>query len=1086
VGQFRRTGERAALNRQVPFLACALVALAGCSRPDASDAVEIYAARRVIDGSRPATLAVPLEQGTYLVEVRERDVDVRTKISVDGKTATLEGRLPRQGVVFRLIKLDAPRELGITVTSFDHPTKRGEALVRVSRWSRMPAEPWTEREIGYAAQSTAAELSTVGTYDSWKAAAAKLSDAVAHFEAAHDDRAVAEAAYALADIDFGPLDRFEAALRACDVATAAFHRLGDEVAIENVSALRAAAEIDLAYGLSADEPHDRQRKLFDDAESRLARAEGFFAERGLRVRAQYTVNMRAVRAIESGDYDTAAVLFTRAADMALANADVRERARSLGNLGVVHLYLGLMEQAAREYEALLPLIDGQQQPYQYASFFGNYGIALAGIGDFDRALEAHKRSLEIYTRLGEEDERADQLSHLGFVYLRMGDATRAMDILRTAIAVEERQSNAQDLAATLRFAARAASTLGDHIAALAYLRRSIRIETDLHATAQAHILIAGEWRKMGDLQAATAELAGPLSSSIPLVLANAIEERAQIRLGQRDAREAIKDLRDAGARYAALGLEINQIDTYTVLARSLLETGDISGAREAVDRAIVLVNRIRLKTASPEWRAKFLSSRYSPYEVKLAIDFASADPDAAWHAFRTAEAIRARALSEEISVSGNAQSKLFEPKEVQLRSRLTALELRLESRMQKQEIDDQTVVLRRAIIEARTQLDALHSLRGIDHSGIALPESMERAQSALPAGTAVLAYFVGDREGHAWLMSRGTFRHIQLPSRESLERSVSAVIREQQTGKIGNASRSLSQLILGPVLDGLDAERLLVLEDGPLHGISFAALPLTHGGGDLLVDRFVISNAPSLMLASRPRQTKPPRLTVAVVSDAVYADDDRRLPTAQITGKTGRTESRMGDNLERLRYSREEARSVMFAFRREKVIELSGFEANAARITELPSSELSVLHFATHAAAPPDDPGRSALMLSRFSSDGTRLAMDRLTVYDLARSGLRADLVVLSGCSTGGGRPLRGEGVLGLTHQFLANGSNTVIASLWPVEDALTARFMAEFYAAYRATGRAADALRTAQLRIRGTAAAPVWASFVVRANALP
>ncbi len=82
---------------------------------------------------------------------------------------------------------------------------------------------------------------------------------------------------------------------------------------------------------------------------------------------------------------------------------------------------------------------------------------------------------------------------------------------------------------------------------------------------------------------------------------------------------------------------------------------------------------------------------------------------------------------------------------------------------------------------------------------------------------------------------------------------------------------------------------------------------------------------------------------------------------------------------------------------------------------------------------------------------------------------MRADVVVLSGCAAGDGRELRGEGVLGLTYGFLANGSHTVIASLWPVEDALTARFMEEFYAAYRASGRASDALRTAQLRTRGT-----------------
>jgi CHAT domain-containing protein len=126
------------------------------------------------------------------------------------------------------------------------------------------------------------------------------------------------------------------------------------------------------------------------------------------------------------------------------------------------------------------------------------------------------------------------------------------------------------------------------------------------------------------------------------------------------------------------------------------------------------------------------------------------------------------------------------------------------------------------------------------------------------------------------------------------------------------------------------------------------------------------------------------------------------------------------------------------------------------------------------------------MYLSGYSPNGEVLAMDRLTAAAFARSRLRADLVVLSGCSTGARCELRGEGVLGLTCAFLAKGSQSVVASLWPVEDALTARFMEEFYAAYRSTGRTPDALRSAELRTRGTAAAAGWARFVVRANALP
>lgn len=145
-----------------------------------------------------------------------------------------------------------------------------------------------------------------------------------------------------------------------------------------------------------------------------------------------------------------------------------------------------------------------------------------------------------------------------------------------------------------------------------------------------------------------------------------------------------------------------------------------------------------------------------------------------------------------------------------------------------------------------------------------------------------------------------------------------------------------------------------------------------------------------------------------------------------------------------------------------------------------------MLHFATHAVALKDSPEQSALFLTEYAPDGTLLPDSRLTTNEITRHRLRADLVVLSGCATGDGSALRGEGVLGLTYGFLANGSRSVVASLWPVEDASTARFMNEFYRAFRATGSASEALRSAQLRTRGSTSVPVWSSFVVRANGFP
>jgi len=167
-------------------------------------------------------------------------------------------------------------------------------------------------------------------------------------------------------------------------------------------------------------------------------------------------------------------------------------------------------------------------------------------------------------------------------------------------------------------------------------------------------------------------------------------------------------------------------------------------------------------------------------------------------------------------------------------------------------------------------------------------------------------------------------------------------------------------------------------------------------------------------------------------------------------------------------------------------LRLDGFDANMSRVLSLASEDLSVLHFATHAIARKDLPEQSALYLTEYSPLGERLGDSRLTANDIARTGLHADVVVLSGCATGDGSELRGEGVLGLTYGFLANGSRSVVAALWPIEDASTAHFMNEFYLAYRKTGETAESLRTAQLRTRESAKTAVWSSFVVRSNGFP
>ena len=261
-----------------------------------------------------------------------------------------------------------------------------------------------------------------------------------------------------------------------------------------------------------------------------------------------------------------------------------------------------------------------------------------------------------------------------------------------------------------------------------------------------------------------------------------------------------------------------------------------------------------------------------------------------------------------------------------------------------------------------------------------------------------------------------------------------------------------------------------MIADGPLNGVPFAALRADPDRTRIL-ERFVVGYAPSLTLALHaPRSPAATARRVAVISDPVYARDDSRLRLA--TAADDSSLSRRGPapvaaSCTRLPYSALEARAVARALGADRTLELSGFDATPARVLDLTDRTAGRAALRDPRDCTPRFTRAVRVVPEPVLRRRRRSAQCSLSADEIWRSGLHADLVVLSGCATGDGSAVRGEGVLGLTYAFLANGSRTVVASLWPIQDASTASFMNEFYDAYRESGNAADALRQAQLHVR-------------------
>jgi CHAT domain-containing protein len=334
----------------------------------------------------------------------------------------------------------------------------------------------------------------------------------------------------------------------------------------------------------------------------------------------------------------------------------------------------------------------------------------------------------------------------------------------------------------------------------------------------------------------------------------------------------------------------------------------------------------------------------------------------------------------------------------------------------------------------------------------------------VPTDTAVVEYWLGESRSYAWVVKRSRVRLFDLgPSKNlneaarRLNESMSNFMGTSFETRIAN-ERALHALILAPLAAELrGSHTLYVVPDGSLHQVAFATLVSSSPGAALrfAVDDHDIGVIPSVASYANegPPVSLDGRASVLIVSDPVYGRDDARFGERASRNLSPKKSERAlwtlrGGNvesLERLPGSEREAQAIAGLFDAARTQRLSGFEANREMLLSRDLSSFSIVHFATHSVADVEAPQLSALVLSTFDAAGKAIPGE-VFAGDLLGRRLDAELVVLSGCDSSLGEEYAGEGLLGLRYAAHAAGVRSVVASLWPVADAVGPRLMREFY----------------------------------------
>jgi CHAT domain-containing protein/Tfp pilus assembly protein PilF len=300
--------------------------------------------------------------------------------------------------------------------------------------------------------------------------------------------------------------------------------------------------------------------------------------------------------------------------------------------------------------------------------------------------------------------------------------------------------------------------------------------------------------------------------------------------------------------------------------------------------------------------------------------------------------------------------------------------------------------------------------------------------------------------------------------------------------------------------------RLFLAPDGQLSLVPFATL---HDGKAFLIDSFDFSYLTSGKdLLPRPQNT-PSLSAVTVLADPAFATP----PPASATPAPAQTQrsyslerffsSLRAEVAERpwapLPGTRLEAEAIQRLFPQAQLF--LGPEATKQRLMELPAP--AVLHIATHGffledsaapagsralgnvgnVGPPSQRPADPLLRSGLVLTGASARPDSALTTALELAGLDlwgTQLVVLSACDTGRGDVKLGQGVYGLRRALVVAGAETVVMSLWRVNDGSTRLLMEHFYQNLLAGQGRSSALRNAMLSVRQQQPHPyAWAPFI-------
>lgn len=797
-------------------------------------------------------------------------------------------------------------------------------------------------------------------------------------------------------------------------------------------------------------------------------------------------------------------------ELASKNKDIERERRVLGNMGIIHRNLGNYEEALKYNNRALHICREIGNKYREGRHLTNISNVYIDLGDYEKALMYYQEALAINRETGNKWSEEITLANIGSVYHSLGDYPKALIYYGKALAINRETGNKKNEGGILKYIGSANEKLGDYPKALKYHGKALAIYRETEDKKGEGFTLANigyVYHSLGDYEKALKYYGEALTINRKIGHKQnevfVLNSFGDLFFKLKNYSQSIKSFNRALSIAQDLGMPSITWGAYSGLGSVYKKQEKHNQALAFYRKSIEVIEDTRAKLQLKEHKAGFFKDKIKVYEslVNLLFEMHQKQPSKDYNqeSFYFVEKAKARAFFDSLQEAKIDLKKDFsveiKEKEYRINRGISRLQTNLLKPNLAEKKEKEIIVKLESLEDQYRNLILRIKRENPAYAGLVFPEpyKLEEIQKRLLSeDTVIIEYFLGKEHSFMFCITSNDFEVKKISSIENLNESVYAYLKLLSSRKEKNfkgvlAAKHLYKELIHPFQNKIKATKnLIIIPDGHLHYLPFETLVAESRNEKskihYLIDDYKISYAPSasslINLLERKRGVKVKKDLLAF-AEPVYAI--KKTSGAEINAeqilRTFYLEK--GFNFSPLKYSGEEVKGIAKLIKKTSRDIYTREEAKEEIVKKLSLTDYKIIHFATHGLLDEEVVGRSGLVLTL---DDDPKEDGFFQVREIYNSRLNANLVVLSACQTGKGKLEKGEGVSGLSRAFLYAGAESVLVSLWNINDKSTAQFMTYFYKYLTRGDSKVQALRLAKIKmIQSKYSHPYyWAAFVL------